>query len=101
MGCLSSPPVVDWCPGRDSNPHSLLGKRILSPPRLPFRHLGEPAEVAAIARLSQPLRVGGRNTSASATGIIVAASAVWKLAEDRSLMLAGVRAPACSWPGTE
>ncbi len=31
---------MDWCPGRDSNPHSLNGKRILSPPRLPFRHLG-------------------------------------------------------------
>ena len=29
-----------WCPGRDSNPHSLTEKRILSPPRLPFRHLG-------------------------------------------------------------
>ena len=29
-----------WCPGRDSNPHSLIEKRILSPPRLPFRHLG-------------------------------------------------------------
>ena len=30
----------EWCPGRDSNPHSLTEKRILSPPRLPFRHLG-------------------------------------------------------------
>ena len=28
------------CPGRDSNPHPLNGERILSPPRLPFRHLG-------------------------------------------------------------
>ena len=29
-----------WCRGRDSNPHALLGQRILSPPRLPFRHPG-------------------------------------------------------------
>ena len=29
-----------WCRGRDSNPHDLLGQRILSPLRLPFRHPG-------------------------------------------------------------
>lgn len=30
---------IPWCPGRDSNPHG-LPRRILSPLRLPFRHLG-------------------------------------------------------------
>lgn len=28
------------CRGRDSNPHDLIGQRILSPLRLPFRHPG-------------------------------------------------------------
>ena len=28
------------CRGRDSNPHELLARRILSPLRLPFRHPG-------------------------------------------------------------
>ncbi len=32
--------IAILCPGRDSNPHPLIGERILSPPRLPFRHLG-------------------------------------------------------------
>lgn len=31
--------IFDWCPKRDLNPHS-REKRILSPPRLPFRHQG-------------------------------------------------------------
>src|ERR1051326_3745794 len=29
------------CRGGDSNPYALVGPRILSPPRLPFRHPGE------------------------------------------------------------
>ena len=32
--------LESWCRGRDSNPHDLLGQRILSPLRLPFRHPG-------------------------------------------------------------
>jgi hypothetical protein len=32
--------LILWCRGRDSNPHGLLGQRILSPLRLPFRHPG-------------------------------------------------------------
>ena len=38
---------LNWCPGRDSNPHPLNGERILSPPRLPFRHLGPDTRVEA------------------------------------------------------
>ncbi len=33
--------VKNKCRGRDSNPHPHEGERILSPPRLPFRHLGK------------------------------------------------------------
>ena len=38
---------IGWCPGWESNPHGLKGQRILSPPRLPFRHpgLGSPASI--------------------------------------------------------
>src|SRR5262249_39188339 len=41
--------TISACRGRDSNPHGLLGQRILSPLCLPFHHPGETA-----ASLSTP-----------------------------------------------
>ena len=38
--------LILWCRGRDSNPHGLLGQRILSPLRLPFRHPGKLLDTA-------------------------------------------------------
>ncbi len=34
-----------WCRRRESNPHGLVGRGILSPLRLPFRHSGAPRSV--------------------------------------------------------
>src|SRR5215470_15036356 len=53
------------CRGRDSNPYALVGPRILSPPRLPFRHPGWRAGVYVGYRLGSAAR--GTFTKRSST----------------------------------
>ena len=39
LGSQSAALPLTWCGRWESNPHSRYGKRILSPQRLPFRHV--------------------------------------------------------------